>query len=66
MILRCKRPDTGLVCDHPLPCPQHTFIADLQDESITIPPRAMLDSLAGLKRLEEIMEILEEQRHEPE
>ena len=39
----CQNPDRhemGLLCGHPLPCPYHTAIIDLENEEIVIPTKA--------------------------
>jgi len=36
----CKQPDRhvpGMKCGYPLPCPHHTVIIDLQQETIKVP-----------------------------
>lgn len=38
--LSCKSPDrhdARMVCGYPLPCPFHTLVADVREQTVTVP-----------------------------
>lgn len=71
--LHCSRADRdapGLTCGYPLPCPWHTFIADVARNEVHIPPaefKGLLPTQGGLRvaaKLFEITDALQPQKSE--
>lgn len=62
----CKHPDRdvpGLVCGHPMPCPYHTIIVDVESKQITI-PEAMQKKVKPktIRRLKRIAKTIDKKR----
>ena len=50
---------SGLTCGYPLPCPWHTFVMDLDANTLTV-PQEEAHKRRVVSRLSEIMDVLME------
>jgi len=60
-ILTCKRPDRdcpGIVCGYPLPCPHHTFILDVEKQTVEVPKNAVATT-SNIARLRKVNKALD-------
>lgn len=61
----CQRSDRhvpGMKCGYPLPCPYHTVILDVTDQTVEVPANVNLGR-KGLRRLRNINAVLDREDH---